>query len=149
MADRRKSVIIYTDGACSGNPGPGGWGAVLIYGQTEKQLSGAEVLTTNQRMELLAAVRALQALKEDCDVVLYSDSAYLINAFNQKWLVNWQKNGWLNAKKQPVENQDLWQELLAAAKPHRMSWRKVKGHSGDKYNEICDELARDAVKSLK
>ncbi len=121
---------------------------MLIYGRTEKKISGAEAQTTNQRMELMAAARALQALKAPCDVILYSDSAYLVNAFNQHWLDNWQKNGWLNAKKNPVENKTLWMELLEAAKPHHLSWRKVKGHAGDKYNEICDQLARDAIKTL-
>ncbi|MBQ1501545.1 MAG: ribonuclease HI [Firmicutes bacterium] len=145
----RKKVTIYTDGACSGNPGPGGWGAVLIYGTLEKELSGGARETTNQRMEVTAAIRALQALKEPCSVVLYSDSAYLVNAFNQHWLDNWQKNGWLNAKKQPVENQELWRELLLAAAGHNVEWRKVKGHAGDKYNEICDKLAREAISKLK
>ena len=143
-----KKVTVYTDGACSGNPGPGGWGAVLIYGSWEKRLSGAEAHTTNQRMELTAALMALQALKEPCQVVLYSDSAYLINAFNQNWLRNWQRNGWLNSKKQPVENQELWKGLLEQAAVHDIEWRKVKGHAGDEYNEICDELARTAISTL-
>ena len=143
-----KKVTVYTDGACSGNPGPGGWGAVLIYGSCEKRLSGAEAHTTNQRMELTAALMALQALKEPCQVVLYSDSAYLINAFNQNWLRNWQRNGWLNSKKQPVENQELWKGLLEQAAVHDIDWRKVKGHAGDEYNEICDELARTAISPL-
>ena len=149
MHNIKKKVTIYTDGACSGNPGPGGWGTVLIYGEQQKELSGAEATTTNQRMELTAAIRALQALKQPCSVVLYSDSAYLINAFNQHWLVNWQRNGWKNAKKQPVENQDLWRELLAAVSQHEVDWRKVKGHAGDEYNERCDELARQAISTLK
>ena len=149
MYNTRKKVTIYTDGACSGNPGPGGWGVVLLYGRQQKELSGAEVATTNQRMELTAALQALQALKEPCEVVLFSDSAYLINAFNQHWLNNWQRNGWLNAKKQPVENQDLWKALLAVSKTHQVSWQKVKGHAGDKYNERCDELARQAISTLK
>lgn len=149
MYNTRKKVTIYTDGACSGNPGPGGWGVVLLYGRQQKELSGAEAATTNQRMELTAALRALQALKEPCEVVLFSDSAYLINAFNQHWLDNWQRNGWRNAKKQPVENQDLWKSLLAANKTHQVSWQKVKGHAGDKYNERCDELARQAISTLK
>ena len=143
-----KKVIIYTDGACSGNPGPGGWGCVLFYGAHQKELSGAEEHTTNQRMELQAAVEALAALKESCQVALYSDSAYLINAFKQNWLVNWQNNGWKNSKKQPVENQDLWQQLLKAAEKHAIEWHKVKGHSGNEYNERCDVLAREAIKQL-
>ena len=149
MYNTRKKVTIYTDGACSGNPGPGGWGVVLLYGRQQKELSGADAATTNQRMELTAALQALQALKEPCEVVLFSDSAYLINAFNQHWLDNWQRNGWRNAKKQPVENQDLWKALLAANKKHQVSWQKVKGHAGDKYNERCDELARQAISTLK
>ena len=143
-----KKVIIYTDGACSGNPGPGGWGCVLFYGAFKKELSGAEAFTTNQRMELQAAVEALAALKESCRVELYSDSAYLINAFKQNWLVNWQNNGWQNSKKQPVENQDLWHQLLEAAAKHDIEWIKVKGHSGNEYNERCDELAREAITQL-
>ncbi|MBQ6808707.1 MAG: ribonuclease HI [Firmicutes bacterium] len=138
-------VTIYTDGACSGNPGPGGWGCVLSSGERRKELNGGEKLTTNQRMELTAAVEALRALKQPCQVVLYSDSAYLINGFNQKWLVNWQKNGWLNAKKQPVENQDLWKELLRLSSIHQVEWRKVKGHAGNPLNERCDELARAGI----
>lgn len=148
MYNIKKKVTIYTDGACSGNPGPGGWGAVLIYGSQRKELSGAAETTTNQRMELTAALQALQALKEPCEVILFSDSAYLINAFNQHWLDNWQRNGWRNAKKQPVENQDLWQALLNISSQHQVSWRKVKGHAGDTYNERCDELARAAITGL-
>ena len=140
-------VIIYTDGACSGNPGPGGWGCVLIHGQRVKELSGGEVDTTNQRMELQAAVSALSALKQPCRVQLYSDSAYLINGFRQHWLDKWQSNGWLNAKRQPVENQDLWRPLLELSHVHQVEWLKVKGHAGDHYNEICDQLARKALKS--
>ncbi len=149
MYNIKKKVTIYTDGACSGNPGPGGWGAVLIYGSQRKELSGAAETTTNQRMELTAALQALQALKEPCEVILFSDSAYLINAFNQHWLDNWQHNGWRNAKKQPVENQDLWQALLNISSQHQVSWRKVRGHAGDTYNERCDELARAAIAGLK
>jgi ribonuclease HI len=148
-----KSVLIYTDGACSGNPGPGGWAAVLKYKKNTKEISGFEKNTTNQRMELRAAVQALKTLKEPCVVELFTDSAYLVNAFEQNWLENWQKNGWLNSKKMPVENKDLWQELLALAAKHRVSWRKVKGHAGHPENERCDQLARKAiaegVKTLK
>lgn len=144
-----KTVTIYTDGACSGNPGPGGWGCVLLHGEQRKELSGAEAHTTNQRMELTAAVAGLAALKQPCHVLLYSDSAYLINAFRQHWLDNWQKNGWLNSKKQPVENQDLWQELLRLSRLHAVEWRKVKGHAGDCHNERCDTLAREAVKNMR
>lgn len=138
-------VTIYTDGACSGNPGPGGWGCVLLCGEQRKELNGGERRTTNQRMELTAAMEALRALKQPCKVTLYSDSAYLINGFNQHWLENWQKNGWLNARKQPVENQELWKELLRLSKIHQVEWKKVKGHTGDPLNERCDALARSGV----
>lgn len=144
-----KHVNIYTDGACSGNPGPGGWGCVLLYGENRKQLKGATADTTNQRMELMAAIAALEALKEPCRVELRSDSAYLINAFNQHWLDNWRKNGWINSKKQPVENQDLWRRLLDAAKAHQVTWLKVKGHAGDELNELCDALAREAIAEMR
>lgn len=140
-----KKVIIYTDGACSGNPGPGGWGCLLIYGEQRRELSGGETATTNQRMELFAAIAGLQALKEPCQVLLYSDSAYLINAFRQGWLANWQKNGWMNSKKEPVANQELWQELARLTAIHRVEWRKVQGHRGQPENERCDELARNAI----
>ena len=140
-----KKVIIYTDGACSGNPGPGGWGAILQYGANTREISGFERETTNQRMELTAAAEALSALKEPCLVDLYSDSAYLINAFQQNWLGRWQQNGWLNAKKKPVENQDLWLSLLDLTSRHQIKWLKVKGHSGQELNEKCDELARKAI----
>ncbi|GEA16505.1 ribonuclease H [Moorella sp. E308F] len=143
-----KEVTIYTDGACSGNPGPGGWGAVLIYGDKRKEISGAEAHTTNQRMEISAAIAALKALKEPCRVLLYSDSAYLVNAFRQGWLDRWQRNGWLTAKKEPVENQDLWRELLQLASRHQVEWLKVKGHSDNAENNRCDELARAAIRRL-
>lgn len=141
----QKKVTIYTDGACSGNPGPGGWGAILQYGANIREMSGFQPDTTNQRMELTAAVEALSALKEPCIVDLLSDSAYMINAFDQNWLNRWQKNGWLNAKKRPVENKDLWLELLELTKKHQVRWLKVKGHSGEEFNEKCDQLARQAI----
>jgi ribonuclease HI len=140
-----REVTVYTDGACSGNPGPGGWGAILMYGEHKKELSGYEPQTTNNRMEIMAAIAALQALKTPCRVKLYSDSAYVINAFRQGWLNNWQRNGWRNAKKDPVENQDLWRELLQAQALHQMEWLKVKGHADNPYNNRCDELARQAI----
>ena len=140
-----KKIVIYTDGACSGNPGPGGYGAVLLYGKHRKEISGGEKATTNQRMELLAAVAALEELKEPCQVELYSDSAYLVNAFNQRWYVKWQQNGWLNSKKEPVQNRDLWTKLLALAEKHRIEWIKVKGHADDELNNRCDQLARAAI----
>lgn len=141
----RPQVIIYTDGACSGNPGPGGWGAILIYGRHEKELSGFAPETTNQRMELLAAIKGLKGLTKPCKVKLHSDSAYLINAFTQGWIENWQKNGWLNAKKQPVSNDDLWRQLIALNELHDIEWIKVKGHSDNKLNNRCDALARGAI----
>jgi len=144
-----KRVIIYTDGACSGNPGPGGWGAVLMFNQIRKEMSGFEEATTNNRMELTAAIVALNALKEPCQVELYSDSAYLVNAFVQKWLVNWQKRNWVKSDKKPVENQDLWKELVRLTQIHSVTWIKVKGHASNKENNRCDELATGAIKNRK
>lgn len=144
-----KNIEIYTDGACSGNPGPGGWGAILIYSGVEKELSGFEPESTNQRMELTAAIEALKALKYPCQVKLYSDSAYLINAFNQNWLNNWERNGWQNSQRKPVENQDLWRELLGLSRVHQVEWIKVKGHHDNIYNNRCDQLAREAIKNLR
>ena len=142
-----KEVIIYTDGACSGNPGPGGWAALLKYKDVEKEICGAEQETTNQRMELRAAVEALKHLKEPCRVKLYSDSAP-VNAFRLGWLDKWQKNGWKTVKKRPVENQDLWHELLKLCRRHEVEWIKVQGHSDNEYNNRCDYLARQAISSL-
>ena len=136
-----KKVVIYTDGACSGNPGKGGWGAVLIYGKIEREISGSEEVTTNNKMELTACVEALKLLKEPCEVVLYSDSAYVVNAFNENWIEGWLKNDWKNSQKKPVANREIWEELLALCDKHKVEFRKVKGHAGDKYNEICDALA--------
>lgn len=136
-----KNVEIYTDGACSGNPGPGGWGAVLIYNGVEKQLSGSEKETTNNRMELSAVITALKALKEPCYVTLTTDSKYVCDAINKGWLNSWQKNSWKKADKKPVLNIDLWQELLPLLDKHRVEFIWVKGHNGHKYNEICDKLA--------
>ena len=144
-----KEVIIYTDGACSYNPGPGGWAAVLIYKGNEKRISVFEPETTNNRMELSAVLEALKALKEPCSVVVHTDSAYIHNAFERGWIDKWLSNGWKNASKQPVENQDLWKAILQAAKDHKVSYKKVKGHANDKYNNICDELARKAIKDNK
>lgn len=133
-------VEIFTDGACKGNPGPGGWGAIIRSGEHEKELSGGEELTTNNRMELLAAIRALQALKRPCHVDLTTDSVYVRDGIT-KWIFGWQKNGWRTAAKQPVKNAELWQELLDAAKPHRIEWHWVKGHAGHTENERADVLA--------
>lgn len=144
-----KQCIIYTDGACSGNPGPGGWGAVLLYKTQRKEISGGEKETTNNRMELLAAIAALEVLLEPCEVELYSDSAYLINAFLKNWLTKWQCNGWQTSKKQPVENKDLWQRLLGQASRHQINWHKVKGHADSAENNCCDQLAREAIQKLE
>ena len=141
-----KKVIIYTDGACSGNPGKGGWGTLLMYGQSTKEISGYDPATTNNRMELMAAIRGLESLKEPCRVELYSDSAYLVNALNEGWLARWVKNGWKTAAKKPVENVDLWQDILKLIRLHRVTFHKVKGHSDNPYNNRCDELARMAIK---
>ena len=136
-----KEVTIYTDGACSGNPGPGGWGAVLCYKGTEKELSGGEAMTTNNRMELTAAVSALKALKEPCRVYLYSDSKYLVDSLMKGWVIAWEKRGWVKADKKPAMNADLWQELLRLDKVHEITYHWVKGHADDDYNNRCDELA--------
>ena len=136
-----KTVTVYTDGACSGNPGPGGWGAVLVYNGKEKELSGGEKSTTNNRMELMAAISALEALKEPCRVELYSDSKYLVDAIEKNWLENWIKRGWKKADKSPVLNPDLWQRLIEASRPHQVIYHWVKGHAGHAYNERCDRLA--------
>jgi ribonuclease HI len=149
MNDMKKMVAIFTDGACSGNPGPGGWAAILQAGTVEKELSGAVALTTNQRMELQAAIEGLKALKYPCRVELSSDSAYLINAFNQRWLQKWQINGWRNSQGGSVENQDLWRELWQLAQIHQVNWIKVKGHRDHELNNRCDQLARAAVIRLK
>lgn len=141
-----KEVIIYTDGACSGNPGPGGWGAILMYREVKLELSGYEAHTTNNRMELMAPIQALSRLKEPCAVKVYSDSAYLVNAFNQRWLDNWQKRNWIKADKKPVENRDLWEKLLEYTGIHSIQWIKVKGHSTNAYNNRCDELATGEIK---
>ena len=136
-----KEVTIYTDGACSGNPGPGGWGAVLCYKGTEKELSGGEAMTTNNRMELTAAVSALKALKEPCRVHLYSDSKYLVDSLVKGWVIAWEKRGWVKADKKPALNADLWQELLRLDRVHEITYHWVKGHADDDYNNRCDELA--------
>ncbi len=144
----KKEVIVYTDGACSGNPGPGGWGAVLMYGRTIREISGGEPRTTNNRMELMAAIQALEMLKEPVRVRLHTDSAYMVNCFHQRWYERWQRNGWRNSKKEPVENRDLWERLLAQTQRHHVEFVKVKGHSDDEWNNRCDELARAAAASF-
>ncbi len=141
-----KEVTIYTDGACSGNPGPGGWGAVLEFRGIEKEISGYDPMTTNQKMELTAALRALELLKEPCSVKLHSDSAYLVRGFNENWLGKWEKNGWQNSKKEPVANEDLWKALLEQGRRHKITWIKVKGHSDNALNNRCDALATGEIK---
>ena len=141
-----KEVTIYTDGACSGNPGPGGWGAILIYKEKRAELSGYDAHTTNNRMELLAPIQALQRLKEPCIVRVYSDSAYLVNAFRQHWLENWVRRSWIKSDKKPVENRDLWEEILRQTKIHHIEWIKVKGHADNPLNNRCDELATGEIK---
>ncbi|ACL76105.1 ribonuclease HI [Ruminiclostridium cellulolyticum] len=141
-----KQIEIYTDGACSGNPGAGGWGAVLMYGEHKIEISGFEKSTTNNKMELTAAYEALKRLKEPCRVNLYSDSAYLVNAFLQGWLDKWIKNGWKRNKNEEVKNVDLWKELVKLADIHEIKWIKVKGHADNEYNNRCDKLATDEIK---
>lgn len=139
-----KKVEIFTDGACKGNPGPGGWGALLRMGAHEKELSGSDPATTNNRMEMTAVIRALKALIEPCDVTLYSDSRYVIDGMT-KWIAGWQKRGWVNASKKPVLNADLWREMIEAAAPHSITWEWIRGHSGHVENERVDRLASDAA----
>ncbi|MFC0588454.1 ribonuclease HI [Novosphingobium aquiterrae] len=143
-----KHVEIFTDGACKGNPGPGGWGAVLRTDEREKELSGSDPATTNNRMELTAVIRALNALKQPCDVALHTDSRYVIDGITG-WVFGWQKNGWKNAAKKPVANADLWQDLLAAVRPHKIKWVWVKGHNGHAENERADRLASNAADAAR
>ena len=140
-----EKVTIYTDGACSGNPGPGGWGAILMYKGVKKEISGGNKQTTNNIMELTAVIEGLKMLKFPCEVDLYSDSAYVVNAFEQKWIFGWLKNNWRTAGKDPVKNKELWQELYALTKVHTVNFIKVKGHSDNEYNNRCDELARAEI----
>ena len=143
-----EEVIIYTDGACSGNPGPGGWGAILMINENKKEISGGNKNKTNNVMELTAVIEALKLLKRPCNVNLYSDSAYVVNAFLQNWILGWIKNGWKNSNKEDVKNKELWQELISLTKVHNVTFHKVKGHADNKYNNRCDELARNAIKNL-
>ena len=145
----KKLVKIYTDGACSGNPGKGGWAAILIYQGHEKVVSGYSPMTTNNIMELTAALEGLKILKEKCSVELYSDSSYLINAFRNKWIDKWVDNGWKTSSKSPVKNEKLWRELLLLSDIHEITWIKVKGHANDKYNNICDKLAVEQINKNK
>ena len=136
-----KQIEIYTDGACSGNPGPGGWGAVLRYNGRKKEISGGEVQTTNNRMELTAVIAALECLKEPCAVELYSDSKYVIDALSKGWAVSWRKKGWIKSDKKPALNVDLWERLLKLTEAHEMHYHWVKGHADNEYNNRCDALA--------
>ena len=145
----KKAVDIYTDGACSGNPGAGGWAAILFYRHFKREISGGELNTTNNRMELTAIIRGLRMLKEPCKVTVYSDSAYCVDAFLQGWIYGWQKNGWKTGGKDDVKNVDLWQKLLSGMKQHDVKFVKVKGHSDNEFNNRCDELARAAIKKLQ
>lgn len=139
--DDFKEITIYTDGACSGNPGPGGWAAILIYNGHEKEISGYEENTTNNKMELRAVLEGLKALKEKCRVTIYTDSAYIVNAFQQGWIRNWKRSGWINSKRKPVENQSLWKAIDELTEVHYVDFKKVEGHAGNEYNERCDKLA--------
>lgn len=141
-----KRVTLYTDGACSGNPGPGGWGYVLIFGEHRREMSGYEADTTNNRMELSAAIEGLSALKEPCEVDLYTDSSYMANGFLKDWIGGWQRRGWLKADRNPVENQDLWKRLIELTGKHRVHWNLVKGHADNEENNLCDKLATGAIK---
>lgn len=136
-----KKVILYTDGACSGNPGPGGYGAILIYNGIEKEISGGEKSTTNNKMEMMAVIKGLEMLKEPCEVEVYSDSAYVVNSIEKGWIYSWKKNGWKKADKKEVKNIDLWERLLKQLDIHKVTFNKVKGHSSDELNNRCDRLA--------
>ena len=140
-----EKVVIYTDGACSGNPGPGGWGTILMYKGVKKEISGGSKQTTNNIMELTAVIEGLKMLKFPCEVDLYSDSAYVVNAFEQKWIFGWIKKNWKTAAGDPVKNKELWEELYGLTKIHTVNFIKVKGHSDNEYNNRCDELARGEI----
>lgn len=144
-----KNIIIYTDGACSGNPGVGGWGAILQYGEYKREISGAEAETTNNRMEVQAVIEALSLLKYPCEVDLYSDSAYTVNAFDKGWIYAWKRADWKKADKKEVQNVDLWQKLYELTKTHVVRFHKVKGHADNEYNNRCDFLATSAIKKYK
>lgn len=137
-----EEVTLYTDGACSGNPGPGGWGSILMLGENRKEISGGSPNTTNNIMELTAVIEGLKILKRPCKVQVFSDSAYVVNGFAQKWIYGWMKNNWKNSSGEPVKNKELWQELYSLTKIHEVTFNKVKGHSTDEFNNRCDELAR-------
>ena len=148
MEKEKPQVSIFTDGACLGNPGPGGWGTVLVHPQKRKTLSGGFRLTTNNRMEMTAAIEALSSLKRPCEVVLTTDSQYLVKGMTE-WMSGWVRKGWVNSKKEPVLNRELWERLLALSKVHKIRWAWVRGHNGHPENERCDELARGAIEALR
>lgn len=149
MSDSLPEVILYTDGACSGNPGPGGWGALLIWNGQEKALSGGHPDSTNNRMEMQAVIEGLKALNKKCHVRVHSDSALIINAFTKGWIQNWQKKGWKKVDKKPVENRELWEEMIQYVNQHQVSWIKVKGHSDNELNNRVDQLAVEASKNYR
>ena len=141
-----EKITIYTDGACSGNPGPGGWGAILMYGDVKKEISGFNKQTTNNIMEITAVLEALKLLKFPCEVTIYSDSAYVVNCFKQRWIYNWKKNNWMSSDKKPVKNKELWEELWNELSKHKFEFVKVKGHSDNEFNNRCDYLATSEIK---
>ena len=143
-----EKIIIYTDGACSGNPGPGGWGAILMYKGAKKEISGGKKDTTNNIMEITAVIEGLKPLKKQSEVQVYSDSSYVVNTFKQGWIYNWMKKGWRTASGEPVKNKELWQELYDLTQKHKVEFIKVKGHSDNEFNNRCDEMAREAIKNL-
>ena len=143
-----EKIIIYTDGACSGNPGPGGWGAILMYKGAKKEISGGKKDTTNNIMEITAVIEGLKKLKKQSEVQVYSDSSYVVNTFKQGWIYNWMKKGWKTASGEPVKNKELWQELYDLTQKHKVEFIKVKGHSDNEFNNRCDEMAREAIKKL-
>lgn len=149
MSEELKEVYLYTDGACSGNPGPGGWASILVHGNTEKELFGGEAQTTNNRMELLAVINGLSALKYKCKVTIYSDSKYIVDAVNLGWAKKWQQNNWMRNKKEKALNTDLWEKLLKILEKHETTLIWVKGHAGHAYNERCDKLAVEQCKQYQ
>lgn len=149
MSDSNPEVILYTDGACSGNPGPGGWGALLLWKGKEREMTGGAPDTTNNRMEMMAVIEGLKALKKPCHVKIHSDSALIVNTFKKGWIENWQKRGWRKSNKKPVENRDLWEKMLKAMEPHTIEWIKVKGHADNQLNNRVDRLAVEASQKFK
>lgn len=147
--EERKKVVLYTDGACSGNPGPGGYGAILIYKGIEKEISGGELNTTNNKMEIMAVIKGLENIKEPCDVTVYSDSAYVVNTIEKGWIYSWQRNNWVKSDKSVVKNIDLWKKMLEFMKIHNIAFVKVKGHADNEYNNRCDKLAVMETQKLK